>query len=139
MDHKTSHQLHKPMPDTGRDSADILRQLDTFKGDDPNYKDGRLWSLVYYLDEEHSDFLKASYHRFACENGLNPTAFKSLKKLETEVISATADIMNGTEDECVVVTNSSTESNMKALKTYHDITKTNNTEKKKEQVEKKQK
>ncbi len=80
MDEKASQQLHKPMPDIGHDSADILQQLDTFKEHDPNYKDGRVWSLVYYLNEDHSDFLKESYHRFACENGLNPTAFKSLKK-----------------------------------------------------------
>jgi len=109
------------MPDTGQESIDVLQQLDAFKEHDPNYKDGRVWSLVYYLNEEHSDFLKESYHRFACENGLNPTAFKSLKKFETDVISATADILNGTEDVCGVVTSGGTESCMLAVKTYRDM------------------
>jgi sphinganine-1-phosphate aldolase len=121
MDEKASQQLHKPMPDMGQDSADILQQLDAFKEHDPNYKDGRVWSLVYYLNEDHSDFLKESYHRFACENGLNPTAFKSLKKFETDVISATADILNGTKDVCGVVTSGGTESCLMAVKTYRDM------------------
>ncbi len=113
--------LHKPMPDIGQGGPQILKELDSFKEHDPNYKDGRVWSLVYYLDEDHSDFLKESYHKFACENGLNPTAFKSLKRFETEVISATADILNGTKDVCGVVTSGGTESCLMAVKTYRDL------------------
>jgi glutamate/tyrosine decarboxylase-like PLP-dependent enzyme len=121
MDEQTGQHLHKPMPDIGHSGSDILSALDAFKEGDPNYKDGRLWSLVYYLDEDHSAFLKESYHRFACENGLNPAAFKSLKKFETEVISATADILNGTKDVCGVVTSGGTESCLMAVKTYRDM------------------
>jgi glutamate/tyrosine decarboxylase-like PLP-dependent enzyme len=113
--------LHKPMPDIGQTSPEVLKQLDSFKEHDPNYKDGRVWSLVYYLDEDHSAFLKESYHKFACENGLNPTAFKSLKRFETEVISATADILNGSKDVCGVVTSGGTESCLMAVKTYRDL------------------
>ncbi len=118
-----TNNIHKPMPDTGQDSNEILQQLDNFKEHDPNYKDGRVWSLVYYLDEDHSAFIKDSYHKFACENGLNPTAFKSLKKFETDVISATADILNGTEEVCGVVTSGGTESCLMAVKTYRDMAK----------------
>ncbi len=121
MDAMDSKSLHKPMPDIGQDSTEVLRQLDAFKEHDPNYKDGRVWSLVYYLDEDHSAFVKESYHRFACENGLNPTAFKSLKQFETEVISATADILNGTDEVCGVVTSGGTESCLMAVKTYRDM------------------
>lgn len=113
--------MHAPMPEQGRDTAEIYAQLEAFKARDPQYKDGRVWSLVYYLDEQHSEFLKESYHRFACENGLNPGAFKSLKKMETEVISATADILNGTDEVCGVVTSGGTESCLMAVKTYRDM------------------
>jgi glutamate/tyrosine decarboxylase-like PLP-dependent enzyme len=113
--------MHKAMPDEGRDSAHILDELEAFKDKDPSYKDGRVWSLVYYLDENHSDFIKEAYHRYACENGLNPGAFKSLKKMETEVISATADILNGTDEVCGVVTSGGTESCLMAVKTYRDM------------------
>jgi len=113
--------MHKAMPVKGRDSAKILEKLEAFKEQDPQYKDGRVWSLVYYLDENHSDFIKDAYHLYACENGLNPGAFKSLKKLETEVISATADILNGTDEVCGVVTSGGTESCLMAVKTYRDM------------------
>lgn len=113
--------MHTSMPEAGRDRGDILEQLEAFRGQDPQYKEGRVWSLVYYLDEEHSSFLKDAYHSFASENGLNPGAFKSLKKLENEIISATADILNGTEEVCGVVTSGGTESCLMAVKTYRDM------------------
>lgn len=113
--------MHKAMPEQGAASDDILRSLEAFKERDPRYKEGRLWSLVYYLDEQHSAFLKDAYHLFSSENGLNPGAFKSLKKLESEVISATADILNGTDEVCGVVTSGGTESCLMAVKTYRDM------------------
>ena len=108
--------MHKPMPEQGAASKDILQQLEAFKERDPRYKEGKVWSLVYYLNEEHSGFLKDAYHLFASENGLNPGAFKSLKKIESEVISATADILHGTEEVCGVVTSGGTESCLMAVK-----------------------
>lgn len=113
--------MHKPMPEQGAPGDDILAQLEAFKEKDPKFKDGRVWSLVYYINEEHSGFLKEAYHRFSSENGLNPGAFKSLKKMESEVISATADILNGTDEVCGVVTSGGTESCLMAVKTYRDM------------------
>jgi len=114
---------HQSMPDKGQASSQILEQLDTFKEHDPEYKNGKVWSLVYYIDEAHQDFLKESYFKYSCENGLNPTAFKSLKKFESEIIAATADILNGTEEVCGVVTSGGTESCLMAVKTYRDMAK----------------
>ncbi len=113
--------MHKAMPDEGRPREEILSSLEGFKEKDPRFKEGRVWSLVYYIDEEHSAFLKDAYHRFSSENGLNPGAFKSLKKMESEVISATADILNGTDEVCGVVTSGGTESCLMAVKTYRDM------------------
>ncbi len=113
--------MHKPMPEAGRDSDEVLAQLEAFKEQDPRFKEGRVWSLVYYIDEEHAGFIRDAYHSYSSENGLNPGAFKSLKKLETDIISATADILHGTEDVCGVVTSGGTESCLMAVKTYRDM------------------
>ena len=126
--------MHKPMPDQGAASADILQQLEAFKERDPRYKEGKVWSLVYYLNEEHSGFLKDAYHLFASENGLNPGAFKSLKKIESEVISATADILHGTDEVCGVVTSGGTESCLMAVKTYRDMARDQRRVKKPEMI-----
>lgn len=126
--------IHKPMPASGIPSHEIFNQLDGFKAQDPNYKDAKVWSLVYYLNDEHQDFLKESYFKFACENGLNPTAFKSLKKMENDIISAVADILNGTDDVCGVVTSGGTESCLMAVKTYRDMAKDQRRVKKPEMI-----
>jgi sphinganine-1-phosphate aldolase len=57
----------------------VLQALRAFVADDPDYAHGRLWSLVYYLDEDHARFLGQACQAFSSANGLNPTAFKSLK------------------------------------------------------------
>ena len=111
---------HKPLPEQGLEESEIFAQLGAFKKDDPAYKNGKLWSLVYYLDEQHQDFLKETYHTFQSENGLNPGAFKSLKKMENDIISAMADLLHGTEEVCGVVTSGGTESCLLAVKTYRD-------------------
>jgi glutamate/tyrosine decarboxylase-like PLP-dependent enzyme len=126
--------IHKPMPDSGRNGPDILSQLDGFKSEDPEYKNGKVWSLVYYIDEAHHDLLKESYFKYSSENGLNPTAFKSIKKMESEIISATASILNGTKDVCGVVTSGGTESCLMAVKTYRDMAKDKRRVKKPEMI-----
>ena len=113
--------MHKAMPEKGREGDEVLAQLESFKAHDPSFKEGRVWSLVYYLNEKHSEFTKNAYHSYASENGLNPGAFKSLKKLENEIIGATATILSGTEEVCGVVTSGGTESCLMAVKTYRDM------------------
>ena len=113
--------MSSKLPENGRARADVLRELRDFAADDPNFREGRLWSLVYYLDEDYSTFLAEAYQSFASANGLNPTAFKSLKRFENEIVAATADLHHGPETVCGVVTSGGTESCLLAAKTYRDL------------------
>jgi glutamate/tyrosine decarboxylase-like PLP-dependent enzyme len=110
----------RPLPEAGRSREDVLQALCAFGADDPDYQHGRLWSLVYYLDEGYAGFLAEAYQSFSSANGLNPTAFKSLKRFETEIIEATADLLHGSDEVCGVVTSGGTESCLLAVKTYRD-------------------
>lgn len=110
-----------PLPERGRPRDEVLADLQRFAADDPDYKSGCLWSLVYWLDEAHDDFLGEAYQSFSSANGLNPTAFKSLKRLETEIVSAVAGLLHGGEETCGVVTSGGTESCLLAVKTYRDM------------------
>ena len=114
-------QFMTSIPDTGRDYESVLDELKTFSHDDPDYKSGRTWSLVYYLDEAHTDFLNRASGLYASANGLNPMAFKSLKRLETEVVRMTADLLHGDDGACGIVTSGGTESCLLAVKTYRDM------------------
>jgi glutamate/tyrosine decarboxylase-like PLP-dependent enzyme len=113
--------LKTALPRQGRSTADVLQELKGYGAQDPNYKEGRLWSLVYYLDEEYTDFLGDAYREFSSANGLNPTAFKSLKRFETEIIAGVAEMFHGTPEVCGVVTSGGTESCLLAVKTYRDL------------------
>ncbi len=90
---------------------------------DPDYASGRMWSLVYYLGEEYTRFLKEAHGLYFSANGLNPMAFKSLQRFETEVIRMTAVLLNGDEHVCGVMTAGGTESCLLAVKTYRDLAK----------------
>ena len=109
------------MPEKGRPFTDILADLDSFGVDDPNYKDAKTWSLVYYLNEEYTDFLQEAYGKFFSANGLNPTAFKSLKRMEKDVLQFTAELLHVNKDACGVMTSCGTESCLLAVKTYRDL------------------
>jgi glutamate/tyrosine decarboxylase-like PLP-dependent enzyme len=111
------------IPEKGRPYDEVLAQLDEFGGDDPLYREGKTWSLVYYLDKEYTEFLEAAYAKYFSANGLNPTVFKSLKKFEKEVLKFTAELLHTDENACGVMTSGGTESCLLAVKTYRDLGK----------------
>lgn len=112
---------HLKLPPEGRAESDIMSDLENFAVGDPDYKHSRLWSLVYHLDDAHDAFNARAYSRFSSANGLNPAAFQSLKRMESEIISIVAGLLHGGEDTCGVVTAGGTESCLMAVKTYRDM------------------
>ena len=111
------------IPEKGKSYEEILKLLDDFGKDDPLYKDARTWSLVYYLDKAYTEFLVDAYAKYFSANGLNPTVFKSLKRLEKEVLKFTAELFNVDDNACGVLTSGGTESCLLAVKTYRDMGK----------------
>jgi len=113
--------MDKSIPPHGLPKEVVLNKLQEMKRDDVNFADGRVWSLVYQLDNEHSQFLKEAYNVFFSENGLNPMAFKSLKRMEHDVVQFAAKLLNGGEKAVGTMTSGGTESILLAVKTYRDI------------------
>lgn len=111
---------HQGLPKTGRSADDVLTELKGFARDDPDYKSGRTWSLVYHIDEAHDDFAAKAYRQYSSANGLNPAAFHSLKRMESEIISMVADLLHGGPETCGVLTAGGTESCLMAVKAYRD-------------------
>ncbi len=112
---------HQKLPETGRPEAEVLDELKSFAEGDPNYREGRTWSLVYHLDDDHDAFTAQAYSAFSSANGLNPAAFQSLKRMETQIISTMAGLLHGGPETCGVVTAGGTESCLMAVKTYRDM------------------
>jgi len=109
------------LPEKGRSRKAVLEEMKDFGKNDPDYKNGKTWSLVYYLGEEYSQFLNDAGQMYSSSNGLNPMAFQSLKRFETEVVRMTADLLNGDDEVVGIMTSGGTESCLLAVKTYRDM------------------
>ncbi len=111
----------KTIPQKGVDHTEILTRMGTYSDEDVNYRDSRTWSLVYHLDEKHTAFLKQAYDLYFSENALNPMAFKSLKRFETDIINMTASMLHGNKHTVGTLTSGGTESCLLPVLTYRDM------------------
>ncbi len=111
------------IPQQGATGDVLLRQLSAMRADDTDWRNGRCFSLVYHASDEHTALLKQAADAFFCENALNPMAFKSVKRMEHEVVRMAANLMNGTEDVVGTMTSGGTESLLLAVKTYREYAK----------------
>ncbi len=109
-----------PFPKTGRSREEVLSQMRTARDRDVRWQQGRVFGLVYHVDESIDDLLKEAFSLFFSENGLNPTAFPSLRKFETEVVAMCASLLGGDANVAGNLTSGGTESLLLAVKTARD-------------------
>ncbi len=110
-------------PEQGQ-SAEKIDSLVREAGErDAAWKDGKTFSLVFYAGEEVGEVTRKAYEAYRYENGLNPTAFPSLRKFENEVVSFTIDLMHGDDDVVGNMTSGGTESILCAVKAAHSWAK----------------
>lgn len=108
------------LPEHGVSREEVLARLRELKERDAKWRDGRVFSLVYHVGEEHTGLLHEAYGMFLSENALNPMAFPSLKRMENEIVSMAAQLLNGGEGACGTLTSGGSESLLMACKTYRD-------------------
>ena len=83
---RAEDRMPKSLPKSKRTKDEVLAELRGLRSEDAQWKEGRTFSLVYYVDDEHSRLLKEAYGEFMAENGLSPMAFPSLRRMEAEVV-----------------------------------------------------
>ncbi len=102
--------------ETGRPRAEIEAELARYRDRDADWRAGRTFSLVYHAGEEHEALLKSAYGAYFSENALNPMAFPSLRRFESEVLGAVAELFHGSPDAAGSMTSGGTESILMAVK-----------------------
>ncbi len=107
-----------PLNGTSKDA--LLNSMQQLIKHDANYKDGKIWSLVYYSGDELSDFLQKAYCERWNESSANEDLFPAIVELEKEVISIASHLLNGNENTCGNITSGGTESILLAIKTARD-------------------
>lgn len=108
------------IPETGLPPESVIAEMKQYGKEDADWRHGKTWSLVYSLGDEHTQFLKEAHGVFFSENALNPMAFKSLKRFESEVVRMTADMLHGDRHVVGAMTSGGTETCLLAVKTYRD-------------------
>ena len=105
----------------GISKKELIDTMQAARANDANWKEGRTFSLVYYAGEELSNVAREAYNLFFHENGINPMAYQSLRKFETEVVSMTSDLLHGDEKIVGSLTSGGSESILMAVKAYRDF------------------
>ena len=109
------------IPERGLSKEEILTTLQAFKSRDLDWKAGKVWCYVYNPGEDPAEVTREAYMSFLTENGLDPSVFPSMLKLETDVVRAVINLLRGDENAVGHLTTGGTESIMLAVKTARDM------------------
>lgn len=111
------------IPAEGWTSDDILRELGAMKSRDVPWKEGRAFGYVFDAKHDAIELGKRAFMMFISENGLDPTSFPSLLRLENEVVRMCATHVGGGAEVVGNFTSGGTESIMLAVKAARDWAK----------------
>ncbi|MEV0041135.1 aminotransferase class V-fold PLP-dependent enzyme [Streptomyces sp. NPDC050804] len=105
---------------TGRSAAEVLAELRVLREADAPTRGGRTFAYVYDAGLDGLDELAASaYTEYAAVNGLDPTVFPSVARLENDLVGAVATLL-GAPGAQGTFTSGGTESILLAVKTARD-------------------
>jgi glutamate/tyrosine decarboxylase-like PLP-dependent enzyme len=108
------------IPQQGFSKEEILNTLQTFKSRDMDWKAGKVWCYVYNPGEDPAEVTREAYLSYLTENGLDPSVFPSMLKVETDVVRAIINLLRGDSNAVGHLTSGGTESIMLAVKTARD-------------------
>lgn len=105
-----------PIPAHGRAADEILAQLDEYRTGDVDLHGGRAFTLGYVAGDDVHAIATEALARFHSYNALNPVAFPSLARIQSEVVAMTAGLLHGGETAAGFLTSGGTESLLLAVK-----------------------
>ena len=104
------------LPPGGRTPADILAELEQLQSGDVDWRGVKVFSLAYDAGDEVYELGKEAAARFSSANALNPFAFPSLGRMQSEVVAAFSALLHGDTDAAGFMTSGGTESILLAVK-----------------------
>ncbi len=127
--YKGRFESYHSIPPKGRDRDDIFKELSIMaEEENAKWKTGQVSGTFYHAGEEHRAYLNKIFSLFSHENTIQFDLCPSMFKMESEIISMTAKMLNGDavkdhnpeDGVCGTVTSGGTESIIMAMKTYRD-------------------
>ena len=72
----------KKLPETGLSREEIFERMESYRGDDLDWREGKSFGYVYDPGMEAYALVQEAYMKYLAENALDPTVYPSLLKLE---------------------------------------------------------
>jgi sphinganine-1-phosphate aldolase len=109
------------LPAKGSGFDEVMGTLAKLKAKDDRCE-GKTFAYVYLTDKnsDHHRAIEEASRMFMHENALNPTVFKSLRRMEVEVVSMLLRLVNAPAEAAGTLTSGGTESVLMAVKTWRD-------------------
>lgn len=108
------------LPERGIPLEEIIAEMKEMKSEDADWRGSRTWSLIYPAGEEIDEVIRQAANLYLFENALNPFRFPSLRKMESDVVAMTANLLQAPEGSGGSMTSGGTESILMAVKTARD-------------------
>lgn len=119
---------HYQFPEKGLQPKNVLEQLEAMKSDDLAWQSGKVMAYVYASDPEAKALAEEAYKKYFTENGLDPSSFPSLLKLERQVTTMVGQLLGGGPEAAGNCTSGGTESVILAVKTARDYARAHKSE-----------
>ncbi len=103
------------LPPKGRQKEILLQQMAQMRQNDAAWREGKVFSLVFFAGEEAHEVIREAHNLFFAENGLNPTVFPSLRRFESDVVQMSAGLLGGDGQVVGNMTSGGTESILMAV------------------------
>lgn len=113
--------MRRPLPATGADWPTLKAEMTAYADGDVRWRDGKTAVYVFNAGPEVERVQKEAYALFMSENGLGPSAFPSLKRMEDEVIGFGLELFHAPGDAAGTITSGGTDSITMALKAARDF------------------
>ncbi|MBE9545393.1 MAG: aspartate aminotransferase family protein [Proteobacteria bacterium] len=111
------------IPKNGLPKEEIFKILQSYKGEDLDWKSGKVLGFIYDPGKKVHDVTHEAYTMYLTENALDPLSFPSLLRLENEVVRMTANLLDCNSEVVGNFTSGGTESLILAVKTARDYSR----------------
>jgi len=108
------------IPESGKKQDQVLGELERFRADDVDGSLGRTFCNIFLASREGRKVAEEACRMYLWENGLDPTLYPSLVKLENEIVAMAAAHLGGDGNVTGNFTSGGTESVLLAVKTARD-------------------
>merc|ERR1712137_163 len=112
------------IPEEGLSHETVMKILRDWRAKEKGYKEGKAFGGIYTDDHQLEELEKEALALYCDSNGLHPTTFPALRKIEAEVVRMACNLLHGDEETCGTMTSGGSESIIIAMKAYRDRAKT---------------